>query len=92
MGGLMPARPFYLWTGCGNVCEQLTTNLGKTSSKVNPEAGGGVVILVAHIYNLRRLRKEGYKFKASVDHSVSLRPTQAMYETCLKRAGDLVRW
>lgn len=49
-----------LWTGCGNVYEQLMTNLGKTFWKEYLEAGGGVVVLVAHVYSLRRLGKEGY--------------------------------
>lgn len=34
-----------LWTGCGDVYEQLMTNLGKTFWKEYLEAGGGVVVL-----------------------------------------------
>lgn len=96
MGGLTSGLSI-LWTGCGTVYEQLVTNLGKTFSKVNPGAGGGAVVLVPHIYTLRRQRMEDYKFKASVDHRVSLRPAQAMYENLsqnksTKRLGDLVHW
>lgn len=38
------------------------------------------MVQAAHIYNLRRQRMEDYKFTASVDHRVSLRPAQAMCE------------
>lgn len=38
-----------LWTGCGTVSEQLMTNLGKTFSNINLEAGRGMVLLVSVI-------------------------------------------
>lgn len=42
-----------LWTGCGIVSEQLMTNLGKTFSNVNLEAGRGMVVLVSLILVLQ---------------------------------------
>lgn len=78
VGALMPSLSI-LWTGCGTVYEQLMTNLGKTFSKADLEAGGEAGVPVAHIYSQRQ-RKEDYKFKASADHRVRLRPAHAMYE------------
>lgn len=42
-----------LWTGCGFVSEQLMTNLGKTFSNINVEAGRGMVVLVSVILVLQ---------------------------------------